>query len=126
MRRIAELPILVKGLLVVVLGIASEIAIAAFAAQGLTRVKETYSQAIDQEAQAAFQLASRYLQGIQRQALRLADHEAEAAQAPIRERLGVLARSLDDRLGQAAAANPALAAPVADLRRGIDEVNVFV
>ena len=80
MRRISELPILVKGLLVVVLGIVSELAIATFAADGLKRVDATYERAITQDAQSAFDLAiaSRYLQGIMRQTLRLPANEQAA------------------------------------------------
>ena len=41
MRHLSELPILLKGLLVVMLGIASELAIVTFAANGLKRVDAT-------------------------------------------------------------------------------------
>jgi len=114
MRRISELPILVKGLLVVVLGIASELAIVTFAANGLKRVDATYERAITHDAQSAFDLAiaSRYLQGITRQTLRLPANE-EAAQGLVRDRLAVLTANFHQAVARAATNAPHLASDLA-------------
>ena len=124
MRRIAELPILVKGLLVVVLGIASEIAIAAFAAHGLNRVQASYDGAIEREAEAAYQLAmaSRFLQGVQRHAVRLSIRETEAEQAPVVARLTTLMREMNSALEAAERRNPALRARVAEARAAAERL----
>ena len=124
MRRIAELPILMKGLLVVALGIASEIAIAAFAAHGLNRVQASYDAALEREAEAAYQLAmaSRFLQGVQRHAVRLAIRPTEAEQAPVTARLDVLARELNTALQTAERRNPALGARIAEARAEVERL----
>jgi methyl-accepting chemotaxis protein len=127
MRRLAELPIIVKGLLVVVLGIASELAIAAFAADGLRRVDATYEQAITQEAEGAFDLAiaSRYLQGIMRQTLRLADH-AEAEQAPIRARIATLVQDFRAAIDQTQTHIPRMAPALAEVRAEFERMDRVV
>ncbi|WP_270935835.1 methyl-accepting chemotaxis protein [Falsiroseomonas oryzae] len=119
LRRIAELPILAKGLLVVAIGIASELAVTGFAARGLQQVSQTYVHAVESDAESAFHLAlaSRYLQGVQRQALRLADHEQEADQAAIRARLDELFGRLRTELDGAVRQKPALAGDVGRILR---------
>lgn len=128
LRRITELPILAKGLIVVGLGIASELAVTGFAAHGLDRVRDTYAHAVETEGESAFHLAlaSRYLQGVQRQALRLADFEDEAQQAPIRARLGQLFASLREQLDTVATRKPALANEIAAVRGEVARVEALV
>ena len=128
LRRIAELPILAKGLIVVMLGIASELAVTAFAAHGLDRVRSTYAHAIQTEGETAghLALASRYLQGVQRQALRLADFEQEAEQAPIRARLATLFDRLRGELDASGEHNPNLAGDLARLRADVARVETLV
>ena len=128
LRRIAELPILAKGLIVVGLGIVSELAVTAFAASALDRVKSTYVEAIEVEGKSAssLALASRYLQGVQRQALRLADFDAEADQARIRARLSELSSLLRRNLADAAAAKPAIAPDVARLQADLGRIEAIL
>jgi methyl-accepting chemotaxis protein len=128
LRRIAELPILAKGLIVVALGIASELAVTTFAAVALDRVRSTYVQAIEVEGKSAssLALASRYLQGVQRQALRLADFEQEADQARIRDRLDELSRMLHRQLDIAAAQKPVIAGDVVRMKAEFTRVEAVV
>jgi len=117
MRHLTELPVLVKAALLLGILLLAQAAITLVAWQGLGRVQATYDRAIAQEADAAFDLAraARYLQGIQRQALRLADHQGEAEQAPIVARLGTLFRELRRVTGEAAGKDTAFRAEIATL-----------
>ncbi len=123
MRRITELPILVKGMIVVLLGMVSELAITGYAAKALRGVEATYERAITQEAEAAFDiaLANRFLQGALRQVTRLSHAGSEADQAPIRARLEVLAREFRAAMDRAAQDAPAFAPRLEAVRRGFDE-----
>jgi methyl-accepting chemotaxis protein len=121
LRRVFELPILAKGLLLVVFGAAAELAITAKSATGLAEVRQTYSTAINQEAESAFALAlaSRYGQGVARQMLRLPDATDAAERAQIATRIEQLFGGAQNALREAEAAYPglreALRAPQRDL-----------
>jgi methyl-accepting chemotaxis protein len=124
LRRLAELPILAKGLIVVGLGVASSIAVTAFAARGLQQVSAGYAHAIESEGEAAYHLAlsTGFLEGVQRQALRLAASRDAAEQARIATLIATHLAALRDNLEEGEEHKPALALELGDQRGALERI----
>jgi methyl-accepting chemotaxis protein len=120
-RRILELPILGKGLLVVGMGAVTAIGLSLSAGITLDNASDRYRATLGGSGAAAVDIAqaSRALQGIARQTVRLVVYKDAQAQARIVDRLGVLTGDVTSQLRSAAAADATLAQDVAAIERDL-------
>ncbi|TDG17389.1 methyl-accepting chemotaxis protein [Paracraurococcus ruber] len=112
-----QMPVLGKGVLIVLLGVVSEAIIALVAMSGLQEVKTAYQTALVQESGAALQAsqASRTVQGISRQAARLVYLGEGEARTGALTRIEALQRQTVEALAGIRAAQPGLAGAVQGL-----------
>jgi methyl-accepting chemotaxis protein len=126
-RRVSELPILAKGMIVIAVGLIAVLAVATAALRGVERVRETYDHAIEMQAEVAQHLAmaARYLQGMQRQALRITVVDP-ATQPAIRARLQELSQLFRQEIAEARRQDAALQAQFAPLLEQFGHVETLI